>query len=385
MYKKSDYIVRGCVFMNNQIRPRHKKLASLMIYATDLCDSACKHCLIWAKRPVVFLPKEEIFKIVKSNCINKFTKIGLEGGEFLLHPEALDILKWFTENHSNFDLLSNCLQPDKLIDAVRRYPPKRLWISLDGPADTYKSMRGKDGYYKVIKVIEELNAIVPISLMFTLSPYNDFNDLKHVLSVAKLYAIDIRVGIYNNIDFFDTVDKAHLGDLGAHKNEAPLTFKSVNIVQEQKKTDPQHDTVISFEEWKSKIPDNLKDFEENFDFVLLYNLWKQQQLTIRCFSIFDNAIVLPNGDVPLCQNLPTKLGNTYHSSLNEILNSAATIKTQKFHSENCNKCWINYHRKQDIVLYRNLEKLFGKKATTKIFGYYQWNNAQQSYHEIVES
>lgn len=385
MYKKSDYIVRGCVFMNNQIRPGHKMLASLMIYATDLCDSACKHCLIWAKRPAVILAKEEIFKIAKSSCVNKFTKIGLEGGEFMLHPEALEILKWFKQNHPNFDLLSNCLQPDKLIEAVRLYPPKRLWISLDGPADTYKIMRGKDGYHKVIRVIENLNASVPISLMFTLSPYNDFNDLKHVLSVAKFYGIDIRVGIYNNIDFFDTKDKAHLGDVGLKKNDQPLTFRSATMVQEKTKTEVKQDHVVSFEEWKSNIPENLKDFEENFDFVLLYNLWKQQQLTIRCFSIFDNAIVLPNGDVPLCQNLPTKLGNILHAPLTEILNSAATIKTQKFHSENCNKCWINYHRKQDVVLYRNLEKVFGKKATSKVFGYYQWNNAQQSYKDIMES
>src|SRR4249920_2263667 len=107
MYKLQNYITRGRTFVNNQVRPGHKKLSTLMIYATDLCDSACKHCLIWAKRPVNYLPFEKIIEVMQSNCITKKTSIGLEGGEFMLHPDAMKILEWFYHNHSNFDLLSN--------------------------------------------------------------------------------------------------------------------------------------------------------------------------------------------------------------------------------------------------------------------------------------
>jgi MoaA/NifB/PqqE/SkfB family radical SAM enzyme len=385
MYSAADYIQRGYVFLNNSLRPQHKKLASLMIYATDLCDSACKHCLIWTKRPVNYLPKQEIFKLVKSKCVTKFTKIGLEGGEFLLHPEAMEILEWFKKNHPNFDLLSNCLRPVKLIEAVVNYTPQRLWISLDGTEETYKNMRGKDGYHKVIEVIERLKDIVPVSLMFTLSPYNDFDDLIHVAEVAKKYSIDLRVGIYNNIDFFDTIDKAHSSQIGSKKEEDPLNFKTV-----KKKTLNAGDDVIQldntpgFEEWHKKIPEQLKKFKENYDFVLLYNLWQQNQLHIRCFSIFDNVIVLPNGDVPICQNLSEKLGNVHFNSLDNIINSASTIKTQNFHSKHCNGCWINYHRKQDIVLYRNLEKVFGSKALSKLMGYYQWDDHLHSYKQLIK-
>lgn len=384
MYKVSDYIVRGCVFLNNQIRPKHKKLASLMIYATDLCDSACKHCLIWAKRPASILPKEEIFKLVQSESVNRYTKVGLEGGEFLLHPEALDILKWFKTHHPNFDLLSNCLQPDKLISAVRQYTPQRLWISLDGPDDTYKGMRGKDGYHKVIRVIEQLKDFVPISLMFTLSPYNDFEDLTHVTEVAKRHQVDLRIGIYNNIDFFDTLDKAHTNAIGSKKGGVPLTFKDVKANSVKEASEGVMEEIDTFEAWKEHIPESVKTFAENYDFLLLYNLWEQRQLRVRCFSIFDNVIVLPNGDVPICQNLPTKLGNIYQATLDEILNSANTIKTQDFHSKHCNSCWINYHRKQDVVLYRNMEAIFGRKAISKVLGYYQWNNHQEPYKNIVK-
>ena len=385
MYSKADYIIRGCTFLNNQLRPRHKKLASLMIYATDRCDSACKHCLIWAKRPPVVLPKDVIFEMVKSKCVTKHTKVGLEGGEFLLHPQALEILEWFSVNHPNFDLLSNGLQPEKLIRAVKQFPPQRLWISLDGEPDTYRNMRGKDGYDKVLQVIEQLQPIVPVSVMFTLSPYNDFEDLKHVAAVAEKHAVDLRIGIYNNIDFFDTIHKAHALEVGSKKNSAPLTFKAVaERTCCDTSVEVENVLIENFEEWKKRIPEIIKAFDENYDFILLYNLWQQQQLRLRCFSIFDNVIVLPNGDVPICQNLPTKLGNIQDSPLDAILNAETTVKTQKFHSRHCNGCWINYHRKQDVVLYRNLETFFGAKTVSKLLGYYQCDAQHRSYKTLVD-
>ncbi len=209
MYNLKDYINRGMVFLNNQVAPGRKKLSTIMIYATDLCDSACKHCLIWAKRPVHYLPFEKIVEIMQSRCITSQTTVGLEGGEFMLHPDALKILEWFHGHHKNFDLLSNCLKPELLIDAVKKFPPRHLYVSLDGNADTYLHMRGKPGYEGVIKVIESLKTSAAVPFIFTLSPYNDFSDMQHVAEVCKKNGIDMRVGIYNDIAFFDTVDKAH--------------------------------------------------------------------------------------------------------------------------------------------------------------------------------
>src|SRR5688572_32109836 len=190
MYNLSSYIKRGKTFNNNQVFPGNKKLSTLMIYATDLCDSACKHCLIWAKRPIHYLSFDKIKEIMQSRCITKDTAVGLEGGEFMLHPDAEKIMDWFHHNHPTWDLLSNCLKPDPLIEAVKKFPPQRLLISLDGTAETYQYMRGKPGYYSVLKVIEELHKLLPISVMFTLSPYNDFDDMQHVAEVCKKYGID---------------------------------------------------------------------------------------------------------------------------------------------------------------------------------------------------
>ena len=68
-------------------------------------------------------------------------------------------------------------------------------------------MRGKDGYDSVLQVIESCKDLVPISLMFTLSPYNNFDDMEHVIEIARKNKIDVRIGTYNDISFFDTVEK----------------------------------------------------------------------------------------------------------------------------------------------------------------------------------
>ncbi len=119
---------RGFNLVRNRLMPGSKCLSSLMLYATDRCDSGCKHCLIWAKRPTTVLAYEAIVRIMASKCVHPSTMVGLEGGEFLLHPDAdTKILGWFAKNHPSFDLFSNCLQPERLIGAVREYRPHRLW------------------------------------------------------------------------------------------------------------------------------------------------------------------------------------------------------------------------------------------------------------------
>ncbi len=400
MYGIKEYISRGSLFANNNLRPGKKKLATLMIYATDLCDSACKHCLIWAKRPPKHLSFEKFVEVMKSDCVTKNTMVGLEGGEFLLHPEWEKIMNWLTENHPNFDLLSNCLKPDKLIEAVKKYTPKHLYISLDGDKDTYHYMRGKDGYDSVLKVIKALKDIVPISTMFTLSPYNNFDDMKHVAEVCKREGVDMRVGVYNDIAFFDTKDKAHENEVGTKKTDDVLNFKAIKnekeeilarnaALNEAEETDiskPKHnENATTLENFKESIPQEIKEFGENYDFLILYDEWRKKKLKLNCYSILDSLVILPNGDVPICQNLDLKLGNVNKQSLDEVFNGKETQEIHKEYVHNCNQCWINFHRKYDVILYRNLEKFFPKMLTKKLFGYYQWtDDATMTYQKLMD-
>lgn len=401
MYKKRDYFVRGVRFLNNIIRPGHKKLSTLMFYGTDICDSACKHCLIWAKRPIQHLPKEKFYEVMQSKCITKETNVGLEGGEFLLHPDAMEILQWFHLNHPNFDLLSNCLKPENVINAVKLYPPRRLFISLDGTKETYMYMRGKDGYNSVLQVINSCKELVPISLMFTLSPFNNFDDLEHVIELAQTNKIDIRVGVYNDIAFFDTLQDAHNTDVGELRKDMRSPFESIGALLKANKNNDRTPNVQAdnaflealpskssggdrFLSFKDRIPSSLRSTNENYDFLLLYDEWRNRRLRIKCHSILDSLVIHPNGDVPICQNLNKMLGNVHEQSLDEIFNSAETQSKQRMHVSHCNQCWINFHRKFDIVLLRTLEKFLPKRLVNFIYGPYQWtSNSKITYKKIM--
>lgn len=292
MYSTKDYLQNGVLYLNNILRPRHKKLSTLMLYSTTKCQSRCKHCSIWQK-PVEHLSLSDIKKIMASKCVTRNTTVGLEGGEFILHPEAEAIMEWFMNHHPNYTLLSNCLNPPKVINAVRQYRPAHLYVSLDGDKDAYKAMRGCNGHDKVIEVVEALKDEVPISLMFCLSPWNSFADMDYVIGVAKRYGIDVRIGIYGTMDFFDTTAEL-------------LTADMENYIQH--------------------IPQSIHDTEENFDFVALYEEWRNGNLKLRCQSIFSELVIHSNGDVPLCQNLDVKLGNIHTCSLDDIFNSRNTCK-----------------------------------------------------------
>lgn len=331
---------RGIRLVNNELFPARKKLSSVMLYATDRCSAKCRHCNIWAKTPKQHLPLEKIREIVESPVVSPSTVIGLEGGEFILHPQATEILAYLTEKHPCFDLLSNCVQPEKIISAVEKFPPKRLFVSLDGTKETHNNIRGSDLYDKVILTIRECKTKVPVSVMFTLTPFNNFKDLQHVAEVCTEYEVDLRVGIYNNMQYFDTTVSSKEAD--------SLDFR----VQD--------------------IPAIIKNFAENYDFVSLYTEYRKGNVLLQCRSIKDSIVIYPDGDIPVCQNKKIVLGNLHQESLKSILNKKETRKIHRYHKKNCNECWVNFHRKYDIVYFRTLERLFPKSLIQLFAGKYHW-------------
>ena len=338
MYKLGDYLYNGVLYLNNLMRPRRRKLGQLMLYANTACQSRCRHCSIWRK-PHEYLSLDEIKALMESRCITRRTTVGLEGGEFLMHPQAFEILEWFSLNHPNYTLLSNGLAPARLIEAVRKYHPRHVYISLDGDRESYVNVRGRDGYDKVIECVEVLKDEVPLSLMFCLTPWNSFEDMDHVIGVARRYGIDVRIGIYGNMDFFDT--------------DAEM---------------------LSPEGFARQIPRSIHSTSENYDFVALYDQWRSGSLKLRCQSIFTYLVIHSNGDVPVCQNLGTVLGNIRERPLDDILRDRATLRTQRCLSKDCNGCWINFHRKYDIILVRNFERLLPKWLVSLFYGPYQWTD-----------
>ena len=99
-----------------------------------------------------------------------------------------------------------------------------------------------------------------------------------------------------------------------------------------------------------------------------------------------SLVIHSNGDVPLCQNLDVNLGNIHEQTLDDIFNGTQACETQCRYSRQCNGCWINFHRKYDIILMRNLERMLPKTLIERFYGPYQWtDDTQMTYHKLLKS
>jgi MoaA/NifB/PqqE/SkfB family radical SAM enzyme len=307
---------------------RRPAIAAVSLFATDRCNSGCLICNIWKKKPKTDLDPDVVRKILCSRVLLKSSSIILAGGEFILHPEFDKILSLLNESGRDYTLLSNGLLVDRLVKVVREFGVKRLTMSLDGSAETYRRVRGVDGYSRVEKVVEELKGDdVHIGIGYTISPWNSRTDLLHVMDFCVRNAVNLHVGYYCNMEYYDVC--GHSGDL-----------YSINDLIDH----PYH---------------------------RLYPMWASGNLKMPCVSISLRTVIRPNGDVDLCEPLQIKLGNLYEQDLEVIWLSQETRKLQKSNFF-CNGCWHDTQRLCDFQAISALKSFVPPLVMNKLFGKSNW-------------
>lgn len=329
MYNIGDYYKYLSDFIHINLFG-NRRLSVIMFYATSKCNSKCNICNIWGKQPKENLSFEVIKRTLESKCIDKRTRVGFEGGEFLLHPEVDEILEYAFRKKLNYELLTNGLLPDKLFDVVKKYSVPRVYISLDGAKDTYINVRGIDGYDLVLRSIELIRNMTKISIIYTINPWNDQKDLDQIIGFCKERNLDLRIGIYNNMEFFDTTKRMHEND------------------------------------YEIETDVDISTFPENQEFLDLYKHWQNGDVLLPCYSIRQELVVYPNGDIPICQNKQIILGNLNERTLDDTIAAPDSIALQK-EQKYCNGCWISFHRKFEVALFRGI-RYIPKAIVRKILG-----------------
>ena len=324
--KKSLRNTKTAVYYLNQFVGRH--IRWVMLYATNRCNACCKHCKIWAQNPKIDLSPAVVEAIVNAKCTNsRFypTSFGLEGGEFLLHPQYKEILDLVKDR--DYILLSNAMLDDLLIDTVREFGVKHLHVSLDGPRETHRRVRGVDLFDKVDHVVNEVRGQTEITLVYTASPWNSYKDFLFVKDYCKKIGIGFAISIFADFKLFDVNDAFE---------------KKSNVLQGY-------------------------DLKTEADpYMLCYPDWLDGNSKIPCRSPLCRIVVYPNGDVPFCCHKEIMLGKLYEKSLDEIWNSEKTKRIQKQFIGSCNDCWISFHRKFDLSYFETLNRGLPKLLTKKL-------------------
>lgn len=297
--------------------------ANLIMFITNRCNSRCIICNHWEQPVKQDLPLKLIEKIIRSKVLNK-NGILIEGGETILHPDIDDILCVFNkEEINNFVLLTNGILTDKLAKLVEKHKIPGVSISLDGVKSTYKSLRGIDGYDDVLKSIDLLKDKTNLTVCFTATPWNTFEDYIHVQKICQQKNIRLLFNIYCRMEYSGK---------------------------------PHEDVMI--DERYERSSDN--------PYVKFYNNWVEGKIQSPCLAMRYLTNVLPNGNVVLCQSKwNLVLGNLHEKSLDEIWNSEKTKSIQRT-NKFCNDCWISSHRHFDAKLGVLLKRIIPFNLSAKI-------------------
>lgn len=193
---------------------------------TYWCNSRCKHCFIWQKRPQNELTLDEIREFAKNSPF--FSWYNLTGGETFLRSDIVDIIQAFWEHSNNFYVLNtttNSFNPDLIVERVQEIlefniPRVIITLSLDGYKELHEDIRGiPGGYDKIINLYKQLRSIkknhknLNVFFGYTSMPLNMGQFKKTILEVKKdipdIKTTDFHVNLFHySRHYFDNLKSA---------------------------------------------------------------------------------------------------------------------------------------------------------------------------------
>jgi SynChlorMet cassette radical SAM/SPASM protein ScmF len=136
-------------------------LSEIYLYLAGTCNLRCRHCWIdpgFGTESQRFLPWSELRKIFVQAQELGLRAVKLTGGEPLMHPEILDILRGLHQMGLKLRMESNgTLIGDRQAEVLRETGTD-VSISLDGPtAELHDSLRGVPGAFdRALRGVESL-------------------------------------------------------------------------------------------------------------------------------------------------------------------------------------------------------------------------------------
>lgn len=213
------------------------------------------------------------------------------GGEAILHSKIETILRSLAFQKTNYTLLSNCLEPDRLLQLIHDYDIPSLTISFDGLK--HDEIRGREGNKNMIE-----NFLWRLRMGLSAAPWRNKPEVKLSYTLSK----------YNEETF--------ISDMDYIKNE--LCFDKIYFCLAQQME------LLKTGEPKFVVENPAMVVEPRID--MLYE--KDQRLLFgedrRCDSTSTVFTIYSNGDIVRCQSFKSEdvLGNIYHDNFNKVVEAA---------------------------------------------------------------
>ena len=312
---------------------------------TYRCNSRCRICNIWKKKPENELSLKEIEKTAEK--LGFIHWLRLTGGEPFLRNDYVDIVRLFNKNLDLYLLTTptNGLLTEiifKKVKSILRFLDKKyiITVSMDGPEKVHDRIRRMNGCwksaiktYKKLKTLEEKNKNFKVFFGYTISPYNLGMFEKTVNEVKKVMP-EIAVDDFH-VNLFQTSE----------------VYYAINTVLKElyfKKMSKELDKVLEMK--KKKL--NPLDIIERRYLKLGKKYLKNRETPLAC-NIFNlSCFIDPYGNAYPCTAFNRKLGNLrdFKYDLKKILTSekAKEVKEEIIQNK-CPQCWTPCEAHQLIL------------------------------------
>lgn len=310
VYQVEDFIINDELDVSSI---RLFKPTKLIVETNLNCYTDCEYCYADRHNPRAseLIPIERLFEIVDEARKLKIPSIELNGGEVLLHPRANDLLIYLDKNGYNpFISTKIPLTREKLL-YLKSINFTRIQISIDtlDEAELCRRLRVKTGYLnKILHTMCDLDDLEfnwQVNIVLTT---NNVNLQKHIEPlITKLIS-------------FKKLQSIKFAPVGFPMYKEKLLFEKIR---------PTISELDAIEKYIQKI-DSLTDIELIYDIPTCTNAYRLPNIEDfknrnRCVANQSGMVILPNGDVTICEELYWHphfiIGNILHSSVDEIWNS----------------------------------------------------------------
>lgn len=273
----------------------------LFLSLTNACNFRCIYCFNASGQ----VQPEEIGTKTWLACIRQAGEMGvlkctLTGGEPMLYPGFYAILEEFAKYRIMPYICTNgSMIGEEEVKIFRALGIQALQISMDSavPDIHHKLTETNDSFIKVVRGIERLTAAgIAVNVKTVLTPYN-------LQDIHKLIALCSRIGV--NKLTLDRFDVSSCGRGGAELLVSEKQMEEVKaLIAECRKQTADKLTVAAASHTKK---------------------WKNEKDILFCGAFRHTMVILPNGDVSVCEKLvhvpEMTVGNISRDKLYDIWNS----------------------------------------------------------------
>ena len=124
---------------------------------TNLCNSKCEMCNIWANKPNKReLTTDQVKRFYSDPALSNLQDCILTGGELFMRDDIVEVVKtiWAINGKTNITLSTNGILADKILKVAKSLYdleiPITYGISIDGIGEDHNSRRRVDNNFEII-------------------------------------------------------------------------------------------------------------------------------------------------------------------------------------------------------------------------------------------